>query len=444
VTFPEPPPNLKLIEMTTELKPNLRRPELGYQRLLRLRWLSVVGQIAICAVFSFGFQIVLPLGFLAACIAFTAASNLGATWLRRRLVPRAATVCFLLILLDTFILTAMLYRTGGAHNPFSALYLLHITLAAILLPPWGPWILLGLSGLGFWILFASPHELTRASGGTCCSDMTAHLHGMLLSMVIAGAGIAYFVSRLSASLNLQRRELEKARALAVRQEHFASLATLSAGLAHELATPLGTIAVVSTDLEKQACETCGSGSCLEDIRLIRSEVARCRKILDRVGHEALHMGSSDRSMVNLHTLPDLLRPYLNPDYFRRIEFHQTGGATSIRVPETSLLQSLAVLLKNACEASPADQPVSLHVDATTDGTRFTVTDSGSGIEPRLVARLGEPFFTTKEPGFGMGLGLFLVRTFAERMKGKLEIDSIPNRGTTMHLYFPSNPEVSDA
>lgn len=430
--------------MTNTPTPEARRPELGYQRLLRLRWLSVAGQITICAVFGSVFQIVLPLGFLAACIAFTAASNLGAFWLRKRLAAHATTICFVLILLDTLILTAMLYQTGGAHNPFSALYLLHITLAAILLPAWGPWVLLGLSGLGFWLLLASPHDLTRAGGATCCSDITAHLHGMLLSMVIAGAGIAYFVSRLSASLNLQRLELETARALAVRQEHFASLATLSAGLAHELATPLGTIAVVSTDMEKQACDTCGSGSCLDDARLIRSEVARCRKILDRVGHEALNMGSSDRSVVDLRTLPDLLRPYLKPDHFSRVEFHPISVATSIRVPETSLLQSLAVLLKNACEASQTDRPVGFRTDTTAEGTRFTVSDTGTGIEPAVVARLGEPFFTTKEPGFGMGLGLFLVRTFVERMKGKLEIDSVPSRGTTMHLFFPSNPEVPDA
>lgn len=411
-----------------------RRPELGYYWLLRLRWLSIAGQIAICVIFATLFHLVLPVGFLAACIAFTTASNLIASRFRKRLLPNATAVCFLLILLDTIILTAMLYHTGGAHNPFSALYLLHVTLAAILLPSWAPWFFLALSGFGFWILFHSPHALTRATIGTCCNDMSTHLQGMLLSMVIAGAGIAYFVNRLSASLIRQRAELDNIRALSARQEHFAALATLSAGLAHELATPLGTIAVVSADMEKTVGESPGDAHQLDDICLIRSEVARCREILDRVGHEALRTESDLQSLTHLERLPERLRPYLKETFFNRIRFDLSPGL--VRIPEVPLLQSLAILVKNACEASDPEEPVTLTAKASADDIRFTVADRGSGMSPEIVARLGEPFFTTKEPGFGMGLGLFVVRTFIERMRGKLEIDSKPGHGTTIRLIFP--------
>lgn len=417
---------------------NLQQPKVAYPYLLRLRWLSVAGQILICAISIVFFKLILPLGFLAVCIAITATTNLLASSFRSRLLSHPTLICFALIFLDTVILTAMLYQTGGAHNPFSALYLFHITLGAILLPAWGPWVILGISGLGFWILFASPYELQSAAGSPSWNDMNAHLRGMLLSMLIAGAGIAYFVSRLSTSLNRHHRELETVRAQALRQEHFASLATLSAGLAHELATPLGTIAVVSTDMEPG--EECN----LEDIRLIRSEVDRCRQILDRVGNEILNIDSARSSQVDLTALEVLLQPYLKEDYLQRIRFGPVPTSLAIRIPETPLLQSIAILLKNACEASSPDLPVTLQVEATDAGIQFTVSDSGHGMPPEVISRLGEPFFTTKNPGYGMGLGLFVVRTFVDRMKGTLEIDSEPGRGTTIHLLFPSTREIADA
>lgn len=420
---------------------NLQQPQVAFRYLLRLRWFSVAGQVLTCAIAVGFFKLALPLGFLAGGIALTATTNLIAGFFREKFQSRQTLICFALIFLDTVILTAMLYQTGGAHNPFSALYLLHITLGAILLPAWGPWVVLGICGLGFWILFASPHELISTTGIIDWNTMNAHLRGMLLSMLIAGAGIAYFVSRLSASLGRHHKELEKVRAQAVRQEHFASLATLSAGLAHELATPLGTIAVVSADMQRHVGKTCGSGNYLEDVRLIRSEVDRCRQILDRVGSEILNMESSQIESVDLTDLQELLRPFLKEAHFRQVHFEKNRVSLSLFVPETPLLQSLAVLLKNACEASQKDQKVTLRVEEREEGVVFAVIDQGSGMEPEVVARLGEPFFTTKEPGYGMGLGLFVVRTFVDRMKGELEIDSIPNRGSTIRLQFPSRKEV---
>ena len=421
---------------------NLQQPQVAYHYLLRLRWFSVAGQILTLVIAVGFFKLVLPLGFLAGGIGLTATTNLLAGLFRRKLLSHPTLISFALIFLDTVILTAMLYQTGGAHNPFSALYLLHITLGAILLPAWGPWLILGICGIGFWILFASPHELVSATGIIDWNTMSAHLRGMLLSMLIAGAGIAYFVSRLSASLARHHRELEKIRAEAVRQEHFASLATLSAGLAHELATPLSTIAVVSADMEGHG-EMNGSEAYLEDVRLIRSEVDRCRAILDRVGSEILNMDSSQVDRVDLTSLEELLRPFLKKDYFRQIQFEEVAPSLSICVPETPLLQSLAVLLRNACEASEKDQPVRLKVEEQEDGIVFAVIDQGSGMDPEVVARLGEPFFTTKEPGYGMGLGLFVVRTFVDRMKGELEVDSVPGRGSTIRLRFPSRNKVLD-
>lgn len=423
------------------------QPEIQLRWLLRLRWLSVVAQVLVILIFAFYYGYILPLGLLGGCLLFTAVTNL-AVQLRKNNWPfPPAVVIFVLIVLDTATLTTMLYFTGGAHNPFSSLYLLHITLAAILLPAWGPWIVLGLCSLGFFVLFSSPHGLVRVAGPTCCSDMVAHLRGMLLGMVIAGAGIAFFVSRLRGSLDRHRLQLTEMQAVAARNERFASLATLSAGLAHELATPLGTIALVSADMEKHVGEVCNSQGCLEDARLIRKEVARCRAVLDRVANEITLSGQPGRTSpepLAIRLVPELLKSFLSEGVLRCIRFDNMDTNRCLILPETALLQALAVLLKNACEASPPDEPVSLRYEETGEIVAFVVEDRGTGMSPDVREKAGEPFFTTKEPGRGMGLGLFVVRVFVEGMNGTVDIDSREGVGTTVRLAFPATANAPEA
>ena len=405
--------------------------------MLRLRWVSLVGQVGVCVFVVGVLDMVLPLPLLALCMGFTALNNALVGRLGRRLRPHASTVCLLLIIGDTLVLTAMLYATGGANNPFTAIYLLHVTVAAILLPPWGPWLVVGLCGGCFALLFVSPHHLVSASGSTCCSDIGSHLRGMLFSMVFAGAGIAYFVSRLSSNLTRHRIDLDEARAVSARNEHFGALATLAAGLAHELATPLGTIAVVSADLEKQVDGGCRSEACRSDAALIRREVVRCRNILERLGNEALQSEKTAGVAIEPSSLSARLAPYLGEGHFRRLQVRTGEGVEEAFVlPEVGLLQCLAVLVKNACEAGGSDGAVFLGVESRGAEVCFTVTDTGSGMSEEVVSRLGEPFFSTKEPGIGMGLGLFLVRTFVARHHGTLEVDSVPGRGTEVRLLFP--------
>jgi two-component system sensor histidine kinase RegB len=107
------------------------------------------------------------------------------------------------------------------------------------------------------------------------------------------------------------------------------------------------------------------------------------------------------------------------------------------VPVTTLLQSLAVLIKNACEADESGRPVRLRIGVENGILKAVVQDEGAGMAEEVAARAGEPFFTTKPPGQGMGLGLFLARMFAERMKGRLTIRSVPNKGSTVSLEFPA-------
>jgi two-component system sensor histidine kinase RegB len=407
----------------------------GLHWLLRLRWLSFAGQVVVCSASYWLLQLELPLAILGSCMAFTALTNVAVWFKRTDIEAYSHWVIPALIACDIVVLTIMLYFTGGAHNPFSTLYALLITIAAILLPAWAAWSAVGLCGLGFSLLFRSQHFLLDRDGVRCCDDLDFHLQGMWVSMVITGAAVAYFVTRLRADLERHRLQIANSRERDERQRRFSGLATLAAGVAHELATPLGTIAIISKDLERQACTVCKDSACKTDARLIREEVARCRAILDRLDERAAV------DMQKLETLPlreitRRLPNLLDESHAQCIEWEIEPSEAIASIPVDPFLRSLAVLVKNSCEAAAAGPQVHITLKRTPEQLRISVRDNGTGIEPEIRARLGEPFYTTKAAGSGMGLGLFLVRTFVENMNGSLAIQSEPGSGTTVSIVLP--------
>ena len=406
----------------------------GLRWLIRLRWLALAGQCVLFVAGALVLGIEFPLEVILPCLAVTAVSNLFVSRNGKKL---AETVwCALLLLLDTLTLSVMLFWLGGPHNPFTAFYLLHITIAALLLPAIWAWIGVAICAACYGLLFYSPYEIKSASGISCCGSFDFHLQGMLVVMVLVGVSIAYFVGQLKSALARREKELDQARLLALRNEKFAGLAALAAGVAHELATPLSTIAVLSSDLEDQASAEGNDRGHLGDARLIRSEVDRCRSILEKLGANTTDRIGENPQSFFLGELPLLMREFLSGANYRRLTGENSNPKAVIFVPVTTLLQSLAVLVKNACEADETGKPVVLRISTENEKVSATVHDQGPGMSAAVADRAGEPFFTTKEPGKGMGLGLFLVRMFAERMKGRLTIFSDPARGSSVRLEFP--------
>jgi two-component system sensor histidine kinase RegB len=95
-----------------------------------------------------------------------------------------------------------------------------------------------------------------------------------------------------------------------------------------------------------------------------------------------------------------------------------------------------VILTNALQATPGEGGVSLRALCASRGIEVEVTDGGAGMEAGVLARAGEPFFTTKEPGQGTGLGLYIARTLVEQLGGALELASERGRGTTARITLP--------
>lgn len=327
------------------------------------------------------------------------------------------------LVLDALLLFALLGLSGGPANPFTALFLVLVTLAAMLLRPAFAWTMVALCAGLFALLFKF-HLPLIADGmpAPCCQEgeegLSFHLYGMWVAFVAVAACVAAFVSRMAAAMRAREAQLGEAHEKANR---FAALAALSAGAAHEIASPLSTIAVAAKEMERAA-----EGELREDAKLIRAEVDRCRAILDgmnpgQAGAETpAQVGAVCAAVATRFGVPCDMGP--------------EAAQATLPMDAAAAERMLGNLVKNAVEAC-GKKPVLLCARRADGHLRLEVSDEGPGMDPAVLARAGEPFFTTKDPGRGMGLGLFISRLLTERAGGRFTIES--GRGTRITLEFPA-------
>lgn len=409
-----------------------RDPHIALTWLVRLRWLAVVGQVAAVAVATILLHITLPLGPIAGVVLTTLITNVVLFVGLRAGMNLPSALVPVVLLLDIGLLTVLLYYTGGPTNPFGTLYLVNVAMAVVVLQGASAWLIVGAAAVchGLLLLWHVPLEgLERPS--------VILPIGSWVSLVLASLLITYFIRRVIADARRRDTELLAMREQMARSEQLASLATLAAGAAHELNTPLGTIALVSKEIEL-ATRNLDPPALADDARLIRSEVERCRRILDRmrVGKaEALNQTPRE---VGIDELIQAVRDDLKPGEPDRLDI-DAQNVHSLVVPLRAAVQALVVLIRNGFDAGPPDGRVKLVIRQTNQGAVFQVIDHGRGMPPEVLRRAGEPFFTTKEPGQGMGLGLFLVRIVAERYGGTFKLRSSLTEGTRCVLIFPRPP-----
>lgn len=412
--------------------PSLQRPEahdINFAWLVRLRWLVWLGLGALTAWATLGLGIRVHVGWVVAMLALGLASNgAAALWHRRRRATESALLA--LMLTDTALSTLYFFLTGGPFNPFTTLYLVNIVLGTLVLSRGRQWVQLGASFFGFaslfWLEKLAPDSLQLPNHAEM---MRLHLTGMLIAFALAAAFIVTFMQRVQLALKTREVELESARKLA-------ALTTLAAGAAHELATPLGTIAVVSKELEHSLSKVTLPDGALDDVKLVRSQVDRCRAILQGMSASSGELAGEPVTRFDAASwLGDALKDVKG---VARVTLPQPGSLDGLAVegPRAALAQALKNLVKNALEATPGEGRVTVAMRREGAALTVDVSDEGPGMPATVLTRVGEPFFTTKEPGRGMGLGVFLARTLAEQLGGRLSFESREGAGTVAHFSVP--------
>lgn len=438
--------------MSPPAAPSVELPVEALGRLGAIRW-AWLGLQAM-AVAAWAFMAPWSDGLVAAgvLLAVGAASNVALAWAR----PDARWSGALAggaMMLDALLLTGLLAVSGGATTPLSAAYLVHVVLAALLLSPAWTAAVVVTAILGYGALFLgggpASHALMPAlpaadgpahhahAGPGADHDMTGHYLGMWATVALVGPFVAVAISGIRAALTRSRAAADEARTARERDARLAALGTLAAGAAHELATPLATIAVAAAELERKAADR---PALREDARLVREEVARCRGVLAQL---AADVGAGFGELDGAVPLGDVVDVALEGlEGLERVDLRGEDALLDrpVRLPRRLVGHALRGLVINALQASDPDEDVIVAVEAHPGEVVIRVEDRGVGMAPEVLARAREPFFTTKGEG-GTGLGLFVAASVVERLGGRLDLESFSGSGTRAALRLPSMVEA---
>jgi two-component system sensor histidine kinase RegB len=385
--------------------------------LVRLRWAQIAALFATVAGVRFMLHAPFPLAPLFVVVGTLSAANvLLARSLRRRRGALSEGAIAAHLLLDALGLTVLLSFTGGAMNPFTILYVLQVALGAILAGRrWGL-VVTVMVILAFGALLVVRPEQVHVWHSA--SMFGLHVRGMWLGFALTAGALWFFIDRVVNSLRAREIELAAARLDAERAVRWTALGTLAAGTAHELNTPLGTIAILASELAETLDRGSEQGA---QAQRIREEVRRCREILARMRSHA--PDAEEPAVVEVDAfvreVVDVWRA-ANPEDLVRVAADEGGEATFARA---GIHRALLNVLDNAAQSQRAAgvrTPIELRAARRGRALVFEVIDRGGGIAPEHAARLGEPFFSTRPEGQGMGLGLFLVRAAAAKHGGRVE------------------------
>jgi len=409
-------------------------PSLAFPWVAKLRYGLLAGESALILAAHYIFGVELPIPWLILPVALAAVGNPLLERFTGAVRDRHALG--ILLTLDTLCLTALLSLTGGPANPFTLLYLVQITLSAVILSKEWTWAIGGLSVAGFAFLFPVHVRVAVFESHHTSEGFSVHLAGMWIAFAAASLVITLFIGKVSEAMRRREQETLSLRDQAARDERLAAIVTLAAGAAHELGTPLGTIAVVSKDLELYADRVLGNGEVAAEARLIRSEVDRCSRILQQMSiRGAEPLGETPVPLGLGEALSSVKQGFAPPER-DLVQTEVAGEGRQVTLPPDATRQALTALVRNALDASDGSHPVLVTAECAKGKLRFTVKDSGCGMRRETLDRVAEPFFTTKPPGRGMGLGTFLVRAYAEALNGSLEFESEPGAGTKATLELP--------
>ena len=402
------------------------------QQLIQLRWIAAFGQVLTIGVVYYGFGISLPidhmLAVLGCLVAFYGASLMR--WHRYREVTNGELL--LASLVDVAMLTAQLYLSGGVTNPFVFFYLLQIILGAVLLEVGSTWIIVAVTTACFagLALFGQPLALPLDLADGLGSR---YVQGLLICFVINAVLLVIFITRISRNLRERDARLAGLRQRAAEEEHIVRMGLLASGAAHELGTPLATLAVILGDWRRMPAFK-ADAELLQEVGEMQAQVQRCKAIVSGILLSAGEARGEASVKTTVRTfLDDLVRDWRATRSPAALRYDNRFGQDVPMVSDTALQQMICNVLDNALEASP--QGLALEVSRDDETLTLTITDDGPGFAPAMLAQFGKPYQSSKgRPGGG--LGLFLVVNVARTVGGTVTAVNRPGGGAQVTIALP--------
>jgi two-component system sensor histidine kinase RegB len=354
-------------------------------------------------------------------------------WRSFRSWPVTDIELFVHLCVDIIGFSAVLYFSGGANNPFISYLLVPLCISAATLPWAYAWTLSALASLSYSLLlfFFIPLEAVSPLHHQHSMAPNTHILGMWASFLVSALLISYFVFKMAHRLRQRENELALSREHRLQDEQLLAVATLAAGTAHELATPLSTMKVLLQDLADQE-DPDQAG----DIYLLEQQLDHCKNILTKLVITARDL--SEGEFITVHAgqyLAELIARWqiLRPDCELLTAIDDDTAAIALHLDGT-VAQAILNLLNNAADVCPDKIHMKLH--HTDSELIFAIKDRGPGINPEQAAMLTKAFVSTK--GKGRGLGLFLSNATANRYGGTLSWQQREGGGSRVELRLPLN------
>ena len=401
-------------------------------QLIQLRWFAVVGQISTIAFVSAGLRIPLPTAQMLMVLACLIAFNVGSQLRWHEGSPVSNRELFFALLVDVAGLTALLYCSGGAANPFAFLYLLQVILSALLLEVWSTWIMVALSsaclaGLSVW---SEPLTLPPDND---LGYFSLYVQGMIICFILNASLLVVFITRINANLRAADALLADLRQRAAEEEHIVRMGLLASGAAHELGTPLATLSVILGDWRRMP-EFRRKPELQEEITEMETQLQRCKAIVSGILLSSGEARGESSVRTTIRTFLDQLaeewrasRPVHDFDYQNRLVQDLPV------VFDSTLKQMIFNVLDNALEASP--DWVSMDAVREGDALVLSVADAGPGFTPAMLTHFGKPYHSTKDKP-GHGLGLFLVVNVSRTLGGTVSASNRAEGGALVRLTLP--------
>jgi two-component system sensor histidine kinase RegB len=405
--------------------------------LIRLRWLAVIGQSAAVLVVAYWLGFPMQVGPCFALIACSAWLNLFLAFrypATHRLQPPAALG---VLVFDALQLAGLLYLTGGLTNPFALLMTVPVVISATSLP-------LPLTiGLGLLVAFAATvlvgfHRPLPWYDGTDLAMPFLYVMGIWMAILSTIAFTAVYAWRVAEEARQLAAALAATELVLQREQHLSALDGLAAAAAHELGTPLATIALVAKEMERALGD---DPRLREDVILLRSQSERCRGILKRLtslssqGEE--HIGRLPLTSL----IEDSVAPHRDFGIAIRLEAGACDGPEPVGRRNPGVIYGLGNLVENAVDF--ARDTVVLRWSWDADRVTISVMDDGPGFPPEIMDRIGEPYMTTRgggqsKGGGGLGLGLFIAKTLLERSGATVAFRNAgePGKGALVEVWWP--------
>ncbi len=431
------------------------------KRLFVFRTSVLMSEMLVIGLAIFTLGVDLPLQNMFAVIAIYAVFNI-LVWARlKKGVSATANEFFFHLVIDVVALAALLYFSGGSSNPFVSLFLLPLVIVATTLPKRYVWLMAvvtlvcysllmlmnvplsqemaqgqGMSRtmhheMGHGMAHEMPGHQHHAQADGASSNFGLHVLGMWFSFVLGVGVILFFVVSMAEGLRQRDKKLAESREKHLRDEHVVALGTLAAGAAHELGTPLATMAVLTKEMELEYAD---DPELVEKVEILRSQVDRCKTTIGQIsasaGQQKADSGHKEdvKSYIQ-HSIQYWQGMHPNTDIKVRLDGSEPAP---VIVLDATLNQAMINVLNNAAEASP--EKIELDANWTSDELTLEIRDYGEGLSQTVLASLGTPFFTTKENG--QGLGFYLTQAVVHRLGGEVSFANHAQGGACITLKLP--------